>query len=110
MFLPDCGRGAWLGYQGPEQGPGLLHPEPVLHGGLPDRGLSLQRLEAGQEVRDYAALLVLCLHGRGLPLRAKHLRRVQPARMPEQLLNKEKASQKSRESGGIQIAKPLIES
>ena len=67
--------------------PGVLDVQPLLDGDLPDRGLARQRLEDGQEVRHRPHLMVLRLHPLRLSLRAQRIRRLQPARVRQRLLN-----------------------
>lgn len=64
----------------------LLDVQPVFHGGLPDRGLALQRVEVGQAPGSDPPRLVLLLHALRIPLRAQRLRTVQPGRVRQQLL------------------------
>ena len=67
--------------------PGVLDVQPLLDGDLPDRGLARQRMEDGQEVRHRPHLVVLRLHPLRITLRAQRLRRLQPARVRQRLLN-----------------------
>ena len=62
--------------------------QPVLDGGILDRGIPRQRVEDGQEVRHRPHLVVLRLHHLRLPLRTQRLRGFQPARVRQRLLSR----------------------